>query len=468
MQSKIIETFKELALVYEDKKGGPKLDILSEKLDKLNIPYEWTPGIGLIVNKQENPKKVIVSHMDLIRKFRIGFGNSEICSVKKETIVGALDNTITNAVLLLVIEDLQKSNKLEGVEFLFSEGEEVGFIGMNGYFKEHKKRSGKAFFINLDVTNEGYKQSASVEYDACNFDCLKAIQKIESDLDYDFFYTGNRVCDDMDSVITNGSHGLSYCLPTKENIHSYKNKARLSSLVPYYEGLLSLIIDLKEEVSLDISKNVNSWSFNSALEAAEFKDISTQSSNSWNSPSSYVNDFFDTEDKLTKKETVLENLEFILFSDTIFYQDILNDSICDKKVFFDLVEYSVKLDFFNPRYFEFILGEINSKEMFEVLVDKKVLIHIKSRDIYMLQSFEENDNLDILIDISNLTFLKDSKNLSPVAIVNFLRTLNLLFVYKTKMTLQYMAHSKFDKSWINEAIEEKLLFLKDNKLVIKE
>lgn len=252
-REKILETFGLFCQPYKDEKGGPKLEAVSNFLE--NISKEWVPGIGLIVNKQENPKKVVVSHMDLIKTFRKGFAENKTFEIVDGEVVGALDNTITNAVLAEIIIELRDTDALQDIEFLFSEGEEVGMIGMKNYLKAHKQRVEKAFFINLDVTNEGYDKHVSLEYDKPNFSVIKQFQRLIGEHSH---FTGDRVCDDTDAIIRADCHGLSVCLPTSNTIHSYKNKCRIESLSIYKEALKILILDGEfdyNEIKSDIKAN---------------------------------------------------------------------------------------------------------------------------------------------------------------------------------------------------------------------
>jgi len=472
----IIETFIDFCKVYEDKKGGPKLDIMSQYLTELEVPFEWVSGIGIIVNKQENPKKVIISHMDLIKKFQKGFKDNVICNIKKETIIGALDNTITNSVLFLVIKQLKELNLLNDIEFLFSEGEEVGFHGVRNYFKTNKDRVKNAFFINLDVTNEGYKTSASIEYDACNFKLLKEIQKIEAEKDYKFFYTSDRVCDDMDEVISQGSHGLSYCLPTKGLIHSYKNKARIESLEPYAEGLLTLITDISNEDCVSLENDIKSYQFDSALKVADKSEIKvTRTQTSWNFGSSNSDpwdlshsnhdlwesskDFFEEDElDLTSPTKVIKTIEKIVKKDFNY--------LSTNKAFLELISYSARLDFFNPRFFAIIIGEKESKEFLEKLASKDILIYISSKDIFMIQTSKENNYISEMVELSQLNTIEEENNLKNI--LTFLRQLNLLYIHKSELSIGLYIYNKFTESWIKEAIELTYLKVENGNLVIDE
>ena len=81
------------------------------------------------------------------------------------------------------------SKGISDVELLLSEGEEVGFIGMDGYLKKYSDKSDKTFFVNLDVTNEGFKKYGSIEYDRPNFSMLKQVQGLLKD--QKMFFTGD-------------------------------------------------------------------------------------------------------------------------------------------------------------------------------------------------------------------------------------------------------------------------------------
>jgi len=273
MNKAIITLFEEIAKPFKDKEGGPKLDAIQEWLNKRNISNEYIPGIGKIVNQIDNPRIILVSHIDLIRKFQKGFADGithEIIISKKgnEIIKGALDNTITNAVALLALESILKSG-ITDIELVLTEGEEVGCIGMDSYLKSFEEKSKNAFIINLDVTNEGWKQHSSVEYDKPSFNMLKQLQTLLAE--HDAFFTVNRVGDDIDAVNSNGCSGFSYCLPTKDLIHSYENKAYVHTLEGYYYGLISLLNQL--ELFEDMKDTFSRWDFNKALKSKSFEEF---------------------------------------------------------------------------------------------------------------------------------------------------------------------------------------------------
>lgn len=244
MTQAIISLFGSLCLHFEDKIGGEKQEYAQQWLSNHGIENEYIPGIGIIANKQENPRIVLVSHIDLIKKFRKGFAEGRTYEIEEGILRGALDNTITNSVGMLAFKHIIE-NGIEDVELLLSEGEEVGMVGMDAYIKALKLKSKNTFFLNLDVTNEGWNQHCSVEYDKPNFEILKQFELHLDQAEIDAFYTHMRVGDDTDAVIQHNCAGLSYCIPTNKTIHSYKNECLISSLEPYYLGLVTLLKNLK-------------------------------------------------------------------------------------------------------------------------------------------------------------------------------------------------------------------------------
>jgi len=270
MLNKILNTFRKIAKEVNSTDGGKKITEINKILKEANISSSFIPGIGLLINKQEKPTKVIISHFDLIKKFQKGFKNKEIAKIEKGCLIGALDNTITNAILIEVILELKRTKSLNETEFLLSDAEEINSAGVRKYLKDNKKRLKDSFFINLDVTNEGFNKShISIEYDECNFKCLKEIQK---DKDSKFFFTAYRVDDDTSEIINQGFHGLSFCLPTEDIIHSYKNKCRLDSLEPFLIGLITLIKN-KSKSFIGAKKDIKDYMFNKALKVKSKRQI---------------------------------------------------------------------------------------------------------------------------------------------------------------------------------------------------
>jgi hypothetical protein len=234
----IIQTFHNISKPFVDTKGGPKLEAILNELESSDFKKEFIPEVGLIVNQQDNPRLIIVSHMDLIPLFNRFF---ETGQVEKELpledssifITGALDNTLTNAVLIELIKNIKSSD----IEFVFSEGEERGMTGMRNYMNLFPEKT-NSFFINLDVTNDNWGSDISVEYDRPDKEIEEQTREILQELSFEI--QNFRFCDDMDAILFGGGKGYSYCIPTKNIIHSLDSTVKKSSIEPYYEGLKRL------------------------------------------------------------------------------------------------------------------------------------------------------------------------------------------------------------------------------------
>lgn len=238
-KEKILELFTTLCKGYKDEDpNSPKLLAIQDWMKERGMTYNYIPDVGLFSNIDiHNPPKIIImAHIDLIPLFSKGFENNRMPVITDTHVIGGLDNTICNAVALLVFEELIKRS-VTNVGLFLSEGEEVGCDGARNFLRYTRKFLQNTFFVNLDVTNEGYGLSGSFEYDEPNpAICRQLVNQFKDTM----FYTQERVCDDTDMVNAAELNGFSYCLPTKDNIHSYKNKAKLKSLEPYAEGLLWL------------------------------------------------------------------------------------------------------------------------------------------------------------------------------------------------------------------------------------
>lgn len=263
----LIQCFNEICLPFEEG-NGPKEAKFLQLLEEHGAEYHEKIGIIVPTIGGVEPVKVVVSHMDLIPLFNKGFEKDRRYEIiqdenQEDVIVGALDNTITNAALLLAIQELRENGEAHDVEFVFTEGEEIGFLGMIEYLKQ---RSKEPFFINLDVTNDNAKKHASIEYDHPNYHVCKQIKDALGKAGFQ----KERVDDDFDAIKRVGGKGFSYCLPTYKNIHSYKNSTHVSKLEPYYEGLKWLI------TSLDVSKrefNIIEHSIKKALYHDDYKSF---------------------------------------------------------------------------------------------------------------------------------------------------------------------------------------------------
>ncbi len=263
----IVDIFDQICLPF-DNGNGQKEEKFLELLEEHGAHYHEKVGIIVPTVNGVAPSKVIVSHMDLIPLFNKGFTNGRKYLLEKdelgeEILIGALDNSITNATLILAINELRRNGLAHDVEFVFTEGEEIDFLGMKEYLKIKSK---DPFFINLDVTNDNYKRNSSVEYDYPNFHICKQLCEGL----FEAGYQKERVDDDFDAIKAVGGKGFSYCLPTMKNIHSYKNTTHVSKLKHYYDGLKFLITDLVVE---EVEHNIVHHSIKKALKHKDFKSF---------------------------------------------------------------------------------------------------------------------------------------------------------------------------------------------------
>lgn len=242
----ILNIFEKILKPYKNHYGGEKLNAIKKIL---NIKYKlkYYSGIGLIVNKQKTPNIIILSHIDLINKFNNKLlNNKKLFSIDDNFLIGALDNSITNAVLISILMETNYE-KFNNIEIVFTESEEIDFSGISNYLKKYINKSKNALFINLDVTNEGFleNKSISLEYDKCNSKKLKKIiEKCKKEILYkELHLTNNRESDDIDIIVKNNLLGFSICIPTDEKIHSLKNKIKLNKLEKYKENIKKIIFN---------------------------------------------------------------------------------------------------------------------------------------------------------------------------------------------------------------------------------
>jgi len=99
--SSIVECFKLLSLPFNNG-SGLKEEFIIELLYEINIHAYYDQDIGIVVPSLGRKKKVVSSHIDLIPKFNKIFSKEFSCEVKKDILSGALDNTLTNTILLIL------------------------------------------------------------------------------------------------------------------------------------------------------------------------------------------------------------------------------------------------------------------------------------------------------------------------------------------------------------------------------
>jgi len=264
----ILKIFKEIALPCEADniktplKENKIIELLKSKYPQ--IKYNKETGI-LIPAKTKNSKKLIItSHYDLIPSFNKGFKNQRApFTLNENKIKGALDNTITNAVLIYLLLNF---NMPENVEIIFTNMEEIGCIGMRNYLLkiekeniEKEKLKKDLFFINLDVTNECWKEKVSLEMDYPIYEIIHFLKDEIKGM------TTEREGDDLCEVIEFGYKGFSFCLPTKKTIHSWKNRTTTEHLYQYTEKLLFLIQNSDKILELSQNETFNYLSIDDIL-----------------------------------------------------------------------------------------------------------------------------------------------------------------------------------------------------------
>lgn len=284
----VLEITKEISRAYYPERGGPKgAAILNWIIRNLPFGVEYIPEIGIIVASEEIlPVKeeisvdlMVVSHFDLIRSFNKAFEQVgwEAFKIGEKNIKGPLDNTITNAALLWSLKNGSVFRESKNWIVLFSQEEEEGFIGMRKFLE----RFGVAakFFVNLDVTNEGWGKFHSIEYDKPHlepFFAMAANKEIAASSP-GIHFTENREGDDLDAVLWHGGIGFSYCLPTKGTIHSIKNKASKRSVEEYTKLLPHICESMLACVSKHSGEFTNlPWKFRGFSGGEHMRDL-------WNS-----------------------------------------------------------------------------------------------------------------------------------------------------------------------------------------
>jgi hypothetical protein len=369
-EKNIIDLFSTIAKPFNDG-SGEKEKIILDMLKEYGAFYK--EKIGIIVPSITKTKKVISSHIDLIPKFDKGFKKGNIYNLtyknKKTSITGALDNTITNATLIMAIKELRSKNLAQDVEFVFTEGEEIGFIGMKEYMKLN---SNEPFFINLDVTNDNENKHSSIEFDYPNFNICK---ELNNNLINPGFKK-DRVNDDLDAVLSAGGQGFSYCLPTSNIIHSYKNSSYIENLVPYLDGLIFIIDELD---TISSNHNIKKLSITKALKKAK------------------------TEEELVKLEEDIGGSTYFDFGGNLekYYEETINEKIRDS-IILALTEYDIEIDEALMTLFDYCIDEESSFK-FEDLISATDDINKAEEIIEALQDFYIIEEVEMDIYIFNIS-----------------------------------------------------------------
>lgn len=308
-----------------------KLQAICGFLESINIQPEIQRVKGqksnIIVKSKSETRKVVMSHYDLISIFDEVFWIKSAIEFDGDEIIGALDNTITNAIVLWMLKNEMIP---DDVEIVFSSEEERGGDGAIEYMKSLASKKDISF-INLDVTNEfsdDENVGMSIEYDAYNIENFEKLWQFCSDGKTKV--TLERYDDDLSLILKYGGQGASFCLPTKKTIHSFKNKTTAQKLETYTEKLISILygdIDFSKEKT----KNIFIKKFKSTKNLSTEEIVSTFSSKPYSSRS-----LFDDKDFFFKKnfnETVGANDTVFLNGGTVFeeegltYQELLDELI---------------------------------------------------------------------------------------------------------------------------------------------
>jgi hypothetical protein len=251
----IIDIFDVIAKPFMEDEIETKTEVMLQLIESYGYEATRVDKIGIVIKaKAKKIKHILISHMDLIPLFHKGFIQGNKLDVIDGEVIGAHDNTMTNAVILKLLKD-----KLidDNIEILFSFGEEKGMHGVRNYFLKNKKHKDVGV-INLDVTNEAYGKSAiSFEYDKPNSESFLKLVDFTNDFSGKICF--DRVCDDIDAVHESKSNGLSVCLPVDGTIHSYKSKCPIEDIEDYTNVLCELLrTDINFGLEPDMSIGFNS------------------------------------------------------------------------------------------------------------------------------------------------------------------------------------------------------------------
>ncbi len=430
-EQKIIEVFNYLCQTFDNGKGQKEANLL-EILKDFNPIY--VNNVGVIVPSVKETRMVCSSHIDLISKFQKGFEKEKKFKLVEEkgvpSVVGALDNTITNAILVLAIARLRKKGLAEDVEFVFTEGEETDMHGMDNYMKE---KGTIPFYVNLDVTNDNIDFAGSVEYDRPSWEICKQLTKLNAG------FTTERVDDDLDVVMKRNGRGFSYCLPTFHLIHSYENSTPINKLAPYMDGLEFLLSCLDVSVSesnfkyLKISKAMKCDTLEEMLEKEAKKkakeDAKPKYTSSWSgyskhSTSSSWSDYhgktiFDYQEaweekvpfEITPKEKyeISESVSFILNSIKEYNPSFMITESCIKFLYRAYLNESFSIEDFEA---EFGFNPLKESTLNLIIFKEGTngFKFEKSKNSYVSE-LEELEKLDIYFEKHQLNFSEECKSL---------------------------------------------------------
>ncbi len=301
--NKVKAILKELKEIKE--KYGKQIDYFTDNRLGIIIAKSFKEkNIAGLKEKLNNINLVLDSHIDLIKLFNTD--NNLKLNIDGDKVIGALDNTITNAILLNILK--QKDLDADTL-ILFSIGEEYyceeetddlykncdinedeyckdsdcrGFEENNGAKKLAKiiKQKGlqkKIKVINLDVTGKAYhglhnkdnkfdncSYAAFIEYNSKpngkkddfyqkiekgKYSTLERFQdfKVEFEKHVTFCdYKNGGTGDNLEEYQCRGIFGISFGLSTSEKIHSKENYTTKDKIEKYIELLKKIMDEIKK------------------------------------------------------------------------------------------------------------------------------------------------------------------------------------------------------------------------------
>lgn len=431
----IISIFENISLPFSG--DNLKKDLFLKIFELANIDSEWHKDLGFIILSEKRTMKTVVSHMDLIPSFNKGFKNKKIYKIKDEKIIGALDNTFTNAILISSI----LNNRNEEITYLFTKDEETNQNAIKKYMKMYGKEQ---FIINMDVTNDGTDHNMSIEYDEPSWNICK---QMNDNLENPFFTT-EREGDDLDQVLNANGFGFSYCIPTKNTIHSYNNSTELSKIEPYMNGLEFLIHRLDTSIK---AQDINYMTIDNSLRHKTFNKMKEK--DVYNS----------VENKKIKSNSLIEN-NFIIGNNIA--KDLLLNETSDKKEYKRFIKvlkkicttkypgYSENLE----KFLDYTIGMADTFKVdeLELFLPKDFYYEMLSMKLLRQSSFSYNEFELSLTKTSKFKILLVLLKYTNINSLNFYKELIEYNVDSFEYERLRLAENNKKAQNINEAITELL------------
>jgi len=271
---RIIEIFKIIAQPHDRRYiqlgDSEKVQAITSFLSTLGMKHIVSERHGILVGNPFRAETIIMSHMDTISKFNNIFRGEKKLKEKDYLVVGPLDNTITNAILLYLIE--KDPGMFKNTMVVFTIGEEPSFecgfyeqCGAHNLFEDFKSHiTHDTRVINLDVTANGYHGmydsshgsiSVAKEFVADDHTSFLEYMQISSKFmeatlrlagrDVQLVHYDHGTCDDLMSVPDYFRDKFSFCLPIENCYHSvihspntFTTKRKLSGYTNHLELLI--------------------------------------------------------------------------------------------------------------------------------------------------------------------------------------------------------------------------------------